>query len=96
METWHDSGTGYLVFEETAIVTKGQKYSMTVDVTEEWRIYLQEPLVGTNDEIAWFEEQIESDFSEWFTDYNGEKIHRIENVDILYKNSGPAWRSIPL
>ena len=60
------------------------------DGSEEWRLYLQQPMVGTDDEIKWIEEQTESDFSEWFSDYNGEKLHRIENTDELYKNSGPA------
>ena len=69
--------------EESAVLT-------TEDVLEEWRLYLQDPLVGTDDEIKWVEEQLKSDFSEWFSDYNGEKLHRIENTDELYKNSGPA------
>ncbi len=32
LETWNDSGSGYLTFKETANVTQGQTYSMTVDV----------------------------------------------------------------
>ena len=50
----------------------------TEDVSlESWKLYLQEPLSGTVNEISWIEEQIESDFSEWFTDYNGEDLHKI-------------------
>lgn len=35
---------------------------------------------GTGEcDIQWFETELASDFSEWFTEYNGEKIQRIED-----------------
>ena len=33
IKTWEDSGTGYLIFDKTATVTKGYTYTMTVDAT---------------------------------------------------------------
>lgn len=33
LRTWYDSGEGYVFWEDTATVTKGKTYTLTVDVT---------------------------------------------------------------
>lgn len=43
---------------------------------EEWKVYLYH--YGDGTEKKWVEEQLESDFSEWYTDYSGQKLYRIE------------------
>lgn len=54
----------------------GDPYSYCIGGT--WDGFLRD-VEGTDDsDIEWFETQIASDFSEWFDDYNGQSLQRIE------------------
>ena len=57
---------------------------------EEWQQYIYNYKYHEYDDIYWINEQLESDFSEWYTMYDGSKLQRVVSADPSQAAYGPS------
>ncbi len=57
---------------------------------EGWQKYIYSHNFHQYDDIYWIKEQLESDFFEWYTQYNGSKLQRVVSADPEQAHYGPS------
>ena len=57
---------------------------------EEWQQYIHSYKPNDYDDIYWILEQLKSDFSEWYTEYDGSKLQRVVSADHDQAACGPS------
>lgn len=64
------------------------EYNDSLD--EEWKQYIHSNNLYEYDDIYWINKQLESDFSEWYIQYDGSKLQRVVSTDPDQAGYGPT------